>query len=1193
MPAGQQGIERSGTGGTGIAHQGEEKIRQEIIVSRRDMNSCIETLNQRGEFFLSFAWPMLWQSSLLIAILLAVDFSLRRRLRASIRYALWLVVLVKLCLPPTLALPTSPAWWLHQSPPPVAVKTARHYTVTYDNAPLPEMPTAPLPAYVPAQPAMSFAAWLLVFSTVVSAALFGWLLMRWGQITRQVRRAKISEPLAALAGEAQKIVGLKFYVPVKLTPNSMSPAVCGLFRPAILIPQSLAENFSAEQVRAVLLHELIHLRRHDVWVNFLQTLLQIFYWWHPLVWLANARLRAVREEAVDDAVMLALRDEAEAYAPTLLEVAKLTLNRPLAGLGLVGILESRHALRQRIERLVDFSPPRQAGLTLVSLLGILAFTAVAVPMGEAPVAPSAVADATGDQALTVKVNPDIFIRNVKARADATMHATNDDYTAILVDILRGEGVDCVPPHGLAFNTQTGEIITHNTPEALEIFRQVIEQLNQPDRKGALRLDSAIHRQLVLISAQFYSMPAAAFGKVVQQFNPAKYVAGKSFVGAMAPDHFADFNHEIDSLHLTPFVRPRVQTSHGKPAQFFVGDVTNGVELNGVEFDCLPLIGDRVVELAFRVNVTGDLAGDGQTLTGSAKHTVSGRVTAEDQGGIVVCADNPAGSVQNNLVLVMSVQIVTNKNFLPPKGNVSSAQTVAHGIQTQWDASALVQDGNVLYEMGKLDDAEQKLNAALALDAGNAAAKDYLGLVQAARQNPKPNPGNSGRQQIVEKLDRIRLPRVSFERLSLPEALRLLSSAVKQNDPEKTGVNFLISATNRSVPIYSVVINVPAQSDLRLADVLDAMVQAADQPIEYSIHDYAVVFSEKTPAEPAKLFSRTFWVDANVFASALRKLSSLQTNNVSVLAKNFFRQMGVDFEASKGKAVFYNDRLGYLFVKATEADLDTIERAIQTLNQVPPQIHIKARFLEVPKDTVASFGKLLNPINAADQFSGILSETNAEMILHSLESRPGIEVLAEPEATTTTGRQTQMRATTIVTVVTNIAYEESLTNGPGAIFPQTQQVETGPILDVVPYVLADGYTINLTVIPSVTEFLGYDTPPDEHLSKLDVQNKIQLPMILPKFSVRQMTASLNLWDSQTVVVGGMSEKYIVKDKTPVLGSVPLMGRMFRSQHTNETEILIFITATIVDPAGNRVHGIQSVPGYFDDPNPKWNGPAAGQ
>ena len=78
----------------------------------------------------------------------------------------------------------------------------------------------------------------------------------------------------------------------------------------------------------MLLHEAFHLRRKDVWVNCAQALLQMVYWWHPLLWLANARIRRVREEAVDDAVMLALRDEAENYAPTLLEVAKLAFARP-------------------------------------------------------------------------------------------------------------------------------------------------------------------------------------------------------------------------------------------------------------------------------------------------------------------------------------------------------------------------------------------------------------------------------------------------------------------------------------------------------------------------------------------------------------------------------------------------------------------------------------------------------------------------------------------------------------------------------------------------------------------------------------------------------------------------------------------------------------------------------------------------
>src|ERR1700722_5094012 len=68
-------------------------------------------------------------------------------------------------------------------------------------------------------------------------------------------------------------------------------------------------------------------------------------------------------------------------------------------------------------------------------------------------------------------------------------------------------------------------------------------------------------------------------------------------------------------------------------------------------------------------------------------------------------------------------------------------------------------------------------------------------------------------------------------------------------------------------------------------------------------------------------------------------------------------------------------------------------------------------------------------------------------------------------------------------------------GTSAITPNTQQVETGPLLDVVPYVLSDGYTINLTLIPSLTDFNGYDTPPNI-ASVTGGLNVVQLPVILP-------------------------------------------------------------------------------------------------
>ena len=67
----------------------------------------------------------------------------------------------------------------------------------------------------------------------------------------------------------------------------------------------------------------------------------------------------------------------------------------------------------------------------------------------------------------------------------------------------------------------------------------------------------------------------------------------------------------------------------------------------------------------------------------------------------------------------------------------------------------------------------------------------------------------------------------------------------------------------------------------------------------------------------------------------------------------------------------------------------------------------------------------------------------------------------------------MRATEIITIITNFAYRETLTNS--YIFPQTNTVETGPILDTMATVLPDGYTIDLDAKASLTEFLGYADP----------------------------------------------------------------------------------------------------------------------
>jgi general secretion pathway protein D len=150
--------------------------------------------------------------------------------------------------------------------------------------------------------------------------------------------------------------------------------------------------------------------------------------------------------------------------------------------------------------------------------------------------------------------------------------------------------------------------------------------------------------------------------------------------------------------------------------------------------------------------------------------------------------------------------------------------------------------------------------------------------------------------------------------------------------------------------------------------------------------------------------------------------------------------------------------------------------------------------------------------------------------------------------------------------------------PSAITPQQQQVEVGPILDVVPVVLSDGVTINLTLIPSVTEFNGYDTPPV--IPGVNVANVVEVPTILPDFIVRQVITTVNIWDNQTIVLGGLISSTIqnTKDKVPLIGDLPWVGRLFQSQSKTSTKqnLMIFVTATMVDPAGSRVHSDDELP-----------------
>jgi len=153
----------------------------------------------------------------------------------------------------------------------------------------------------------------------------------------------------------------------------------------------------------------------------------------------------------------------------------------------------------------------------------------------------------------------------------------------------------------------------------------------------------------------------------------------------------------------------------------------------------------------------------------------------------------------------------------------------------------------------------------------------------------------------------------------------------------------------------------------------------------------------------------------------------------------------------------------------------------------------------------------------------------------------------------------------------------------AVTPVPAPIPFGQVLDVIPYVSADGYTIQLNVVPTFTEFLGYDTDLSRQFRTV-VPNLPVQDTPLPRFRVRQVTTTAVVWDGQTVVLGGLIAENVSKtrEKVPVLGDIPLLGRLFRSESADSTKknLVIFVTPTIIDPAGNRIHTPDNLP-Y--DPN----------
>jgi bla regulator protein BlaR1 len=368
------------------------------------MNAILEQINSAGSVFVRFALPMLVQSSVLIVVLLIADLLLRKKVRAVVRYWLWMLVLIKLVLPTTLSSPVSLGTWFGDKLAGIKVSetsivaqpvnlpqiidtktTTTTGTLHPDVRPIMISPSITEP--VVAQTSLAPLTWqgivFLVWTAVV--IVMGLLLLQRAVfVTGLIAQAQnptqlMNDAFRFCCGQ----MGIKGKVDLKVSTNTASPAVCGLFRPVILVPQNLAQTLGSSRLRMVLLHELAHIRRGDLWLNLIQTILQIIYFYNPLLWLANSIIRRIREQAVDEAVQVAMGANATQYPQTLVDVAKIAFNRPVLSLRLIGVVESKSALKGRIERMLNRPIPKSAKLGILGLITLLIFAVVLLPMAKA------------------------------------------------------------------------------------------------------------------------------------------------------------------------------------------------------------------------------------------------------------------------------------------------------------------------------------------------------------------------------------------------------------------------------------------------------------------------------------------------------------------------------------------------------------------------------------------------------------------------------------------------------------------------------------------------------------------------------------------------------------------------------------------------------------------------------------------
>ncbi len=221
--------------------------------------------------------------------------------------------------------------------------------------------------------------------------------------------------------------------------------------------------------------------------------------------------------------------------------------------------------------------------------------------------------------------------------------------------------------------------------------------------------------------------------------------------------------------------------------------------------------------------------------------------------------------------------------------------------------------------------------------------------------------------------------------------------------------------------------------------------------------------------------------------------------------------------------------------------------------------------------------------------GELNNGTVQMLMRGLDQKKGVDLMARPSSVTRSGQSTS------VTMVREFIYPSEyeppeLPNSVGSLnqgesTPVTpahptafDKRDVGITMEVLPVVDENKRTVNVTLNPVFTEFDGfvnYGSPINttkQGLLTQEVVNVTRNEILQPVFSVNRLSTNVDVMDGATVVIGGLMQDKMenVDDHTPILGSIPIIGRLFESTvvQPTTTAIIFLVGVEVMDPTGRR-------------------------